>query len=73
MSEADDLDDLLAALDERRKVLDDALARIEEEHAAGRTGLSAYNRAKVAETDYRKLSVIVTQRIVKALDDLAKS
>ena len=73
MSEADDLDDLLAALDQKRKVLDEALALLEKEHAAGRTGLSAYDRAKLAETDYHQLSVVVTERIARALDDLTKS
>lgn len=73
MSEADNLDDLLAALDQKRKVLDDAIARLEEEHAAGRTGLSAYDRAKLAETHYRQLSVVVTERIARALDDMTKS
>jgi hypothetical protein len=71
--EPDDIDDMLARLDEKRQALETAIGRIEAEQAAGRIGHSAYSRAVMIRDDYRKLHDIAQTRIAEALATLSKS
>jgi hypothetical protein len=73
VTETDDLDALLARLDEKRASLEDAIARVEAEHAAGRTGHTAFVRTQMIQDDYLCLHAIAQDRVAQALAELARS
>jgi hypothetical protein len=70
---ADDIDELLAQLDQKRRALEAALHRVEAEHEAGRTGHAAYVRAVLMEKSYLELNAAIQARIYDALTALGKS
>lgn len=70
MTIPDDLDELLALVEARRSTLEEALTRVEQELAAGRTGYGAYSKARMIESEYRKLVEIAQVRIEAALAGL---
>ncbi len=65
--EPDDIDALLAKLHQTRQTLEEAIKRVENDHAAGRTGYTAYSRAAMLELQYRSLHAVVQARILDAL------
>jgi hypothetical protein len=69
----EDIDEILSHLDEKRQALETAIALIETEQSAGRTGHSAYSRAVMIRDDYRKLYDIAQAKIAEALATLSKS
>jgi hypothetical protein len=71
--EPEDIDELLARLAAMRQTLEEAILRVEADHAAGRTGHTAYSRAAMIEASYRDLHAVVQARISDALAALEKS
>lgn len=67
MTIPDDLDDLLALIDAKRRSLEEVIYRVEQEQAAGRSGYSAYGKARLLEAEYRKLAEIALTRVEAAL------
>lgn len=65
--EPDDIDELIAKLDQMRQRLEEAIKRVENDLAAGRTGYTAYSRAAMLELQYRGLHAVVQARISEAL------
>lgn len=70
MTIPDDLDELLALVEARRGILEKAIAQVEQELEAGRTGYGAYSKARMIESEYRKLVEAAQARIKAALADL---
>lgn len=70
MTIPDDLDDLLALVDAKRRSLEEAMDRVQQEQADGRSGYSAYGKARLIEADYRKLAAIALTRVEAALATL---
>jgi hypothetical protein len=68
-----DIDELLAKLDQMRQTWEEAILHVEAEHAAGRTGYTAYSRAAMLESQYRDLHTVAQARISDALAQLGKS
>jgi hypothetical protein len=71
--EPDDIDMLLVQLNQMRQTFEEAILRVEAEHAAGRTGHTAYTRAVMIEARYRDLHAVTQARISEALAALGKS
>ncbi len=69
----DDIDTLLAELDQTRRTLEEAILRVEADHAAGRTGYAAYARAAMIEARYRDLHAAAQAQISEALAALGNS
>ena len=59
----DDIEILLATIDAKRAEIEAALAFVDVEHAAGRTGYAAYMRAKAASDALTKLLVDKQQQL----------
>ena len=71
--EPDDIDALLARLEQMRQTLEHAILKVEADHAVGRTGYGTYARAAMIEADYRELYAVVQARISEALAALGNS
>ncbi len=65
-----DLDDAIALFAEKSVILDAAVKKVEEDQALGRSGISAYSRAKILRDELAVFGRSLEERITDALSKL---
>ena len=63
----DEIDRLLAAIEEKKRQFDSEIATCKREMDLGRTGLDAYLRAKSLQAELAKLAALAGVKIDEAL------
>jgi len=65
-----DLDDAIALFTEKSANLDAAVKKVEEDQALGRSGISAYSKAKMLRDELEVFGRSLEERITDALSKL---
>jgi hypothetical protein len=65
-----DLDDAIALFAEKSAILDAAVKKVEEDQQLGRSGISAYSRAKMLRDELEAFGRLLEERITDALSKL---
>lgn len=65
-----DLDDAIALFAEKSAILDAAVKKVEEDQALGRSGISAYSKAKMLRDELEVFGRSLEERITDALSRL---
>lgn len=65
-----DLDDAIALFAEKSAILDAAVKKVEQDQALGRSGISAYSKAKMLRDELEVFGRSLEERITDALSKL---